>query len=108
MKENRVMTSMFAQQLNMDESNKTIVFERNNLIFVFNFHTNNSIPDYTFRVPRHGEYRIILNSDNLSFGGHGRIDESISYFTFSDNSGNDAFLMIYNTNRTALVLKREE
>jgi 1,4-alpha-glucan branching enzyme len=108
MKENRVMTSMFAQQLNMDESNKTIVFERNNLIFVFNFHTNNSIPDYTFRIPRHGEYRIILNSDNLSFGGHGRIDESVSYFTFSDSSGNDAFLKIYNTNRTAIVLKREE
>lgn len=108
MKENRVMTSMFAQQLNMDETNKTIVFERNNLIFVFNFHTNNSIPDYTFRVPRHGEYRIILNSDNNVFGGHGRIDESISYFTFSDNTGNLALLKIYNTNRTALVLKREE
>jgi 1,4-alpha-glucan branching enzyme len=108
MKENRVMTSMFAQQLNMDESNKTIVFERNNLIFVFNFHTNKSIPDYTFRVPRHGEYRIILNSDHESFGGHGRIDESISYFTFSDSSGNDAFLKIYNTNRTALILKRDE
>jgi 1,4-alpha-glucan branching enzyme len=108
MKENKVMTSLFAHELNMDEYNKTIVFERNNLIFVFNFHTGHSIPDYTFSVPRHGEYRIILNSDSLAFGGHGRIDESISYFTFSDHTGNNAFLKIYNTNRTTLVLKREE
>lgn len=107
-KENKVMNSMFARQLNMDESNKTIVFERNNLLFIFNFHPDHSIPDYTFSVPRHGEYRIILNSDSKAFGGHGRIDESISYFTFSDHTGNNAFLKIYNTNRTALVLKREE
>ena len=108
MKENQVMTSMFAQQLNMDESNKTIIFERNNLIFVFNFHPHHSIPEYSFSVPRHGEYRVILNSDNKSLGGHGRIDESISYFTFSDHTGNNAFLKIYNTNRTALVLKSEK
>ncbi|MCD4790417.1 MAG: 1,4-alpha-glucan-branching enzyme, partial [Bacteroidales bacterium] len=38
-KENRIMFSMFAQQLNMDDWNKTIIFERNNLIFIFNFHT---------------------------------------------------------------------
>jgi 1,4-alpha-glucan branching enzyme len=106
-RENKVMNSMFAQQLNMDESNKTIVFERNNLIFVFNFHPAHSIPEYTFNVPRHGEYRIILNSDSKAFGGHGRIDESISYFTFSDHTGNNAFLKIYNTNRTAIVLKHE-
>jgi 1,4-alpha-glucan branching enzyme len=103
-KEHQVMTSLFGQQLNMDEQNKTIVFERKDLIFVFNFHPFHSIPEYTIPVLRHGEYRIILNSDSLAFGGHGRIDESMSYFTFSDPSGNWAFLKIYNTNRTALVL----
>lgn len=104
-KENKVMTSLFGQQINMDEKNKTIVFERKGLIFVFNFHPFNSVPDYTFWVPRHGEYEIILCSDNKAFGGHGRVDESIPYFTFSDPSGNNAFLKIYNTNRTVIVLK---
>jgi len=107
-KEHQVMISLFAQQLNMDEPNKTIVFERKNLIFIFNFHPSHSVPEYTIPVPRHGEYRIILNSDSKSFGGHGRIDETMSYFTFSDPTGNWAFLKIYNTNRTAIVLKREE
>jgi 1,4-alpha-glucan branching enzyme len=107
-REHQVMTSLFGRQLNMDEHNKTIVFERKDLIFVFNFHPSHSIPEYTIPVPRHGEYRIILNSDSRMFGGHGRIDDSMPYFTFSDPTGNWAFLKIYNTNRTALILKHEE
>ncbi len=103
-KENKIMTSLFANQLNMDDGNKTIVFERNHLIFVFNFDTHNSVPNYKFRVPTPGEYQLILNSDRLEFGGHGRIDDSARYFTVKE--GNDHFLSIYNTNRTAQVFKR--
>lgn len=107
-REHQVMTSLFGNQLNMDEANKTIVFERQGLIFVFNFHPTHSIPGYTFPVPRHGEYRIILDTDSKAFGGHGRIDDAIPYFTFSDPTGNWPYLKIYNTNRTALVLKHED
>ena len=104
MKENQVMTSLFANQLNMDDGNKTIVFERKNLVFLFNFHTHNSIPDYRFVVPKPGEYEIILNSDDRRFGGHGRIDNAIHYQSKNENGAN--YLSIYNTNRTALVFKR--
>jgi 1,4-alpha-glucan branching enzyme len=103
-KENKILRSLFGNQLNSDEGNKTIVFERNNLIFVFNFHTQNSIPDYRFPVPKPGEYKLILNSDDRRFGGHGRIDDSLQYRTRSE--GRKHFLSIYNTNRTALVFKR--
>ena len=104
-RENKIVTSLFGNQLNMDEGNKTIIFERNHLVFVFNFHTQNSIPDYRFRVPAPGEYELILNSDNVRFGGHGRIDDSTKYFT--QKEGADHFLNIYNTNRTAQVFKRK-
>lgn len=103
-KENRIMTSLFGNQLLIDEDNKTIVFERNHLLFIFNFHTSNSIPDYKFPVPRPGEYEIILNSDDKRFGGHGRIDNELSYISRHDGEANK--LSIYNTNRTALVMKR--
>jgi 1,4-alpha-glucan branching enzyme len=103
-KENAVMASLYGNQLNMDETNKTIVFERNNLVFLFNFHTVNSIPGYRFRVHKAGEYEIILNSDDPAFGGHGRIDDSITYLSFNENG--EEYLSIYNTNRTAVVLKR--
>ena len=101
-----LMTSGFAQQLNVDEDNKTIVYERNGLIFLFNWHVNNSIMDYKFPVPDSGEYRIILNSDNDNFGGHGRIAEEISYFTKLNEETGQHLLSVYNTNRSAVVLKR--
>ncbi len=102
-KENHILRSMFAQQLNMDEHNKTIVFERNNLIFLFNFHIDHSIPDYEFFVPNGGEYEVILHTDNPKFGGYGRLDESITYP--ASRRGDAYFLRIYATNRTAIVLK---
>jgi 1,4-alpha-glucan branching enzyme len=105
-KENRIMSAMYGQQINMDEWNKTIVFERNNLIFVFNWHINHSIPDYELRVPKSGTYKIILNSDRDTFGGHNRIDDTIEYHTYQKENDSSFYLKIYNTNRTALVLKR--
>jgi len=105
-KENRILNSMFAQQLNMDDWNKTIIFERNNLIFVFNFHVNHSVADYGFRVPLAGDYNIILNSDATRFGGHDRIDDHLIYSTFRKENDNNHYLQLYVTNRTALVLKK--
>src|SRR6478735_1949197 len=57
-KENRVLASSGARQIHMDGGNKVIVFERNNLLFIFNFSTNNSIFGYKFRAPEEGTYRI--------------------------------------------------
>ncbi|MCY7423022.1 MAG: alpha amylase C-terminal domain-containing protein [Chitinophagaceae bacterium] len=100
-KENNVLSSGPAQQIFMDTDNKVIIYERNNLLFVFNFSIDTSIFGYEFPVPDKGSYRIILNSDNGEFGGFNRIDNSINYST-DDNDR----LSIYLTNRTALVLKK--
>ncbi len=104
MKKNNVLNAEPAQQLNMDGSNQCVVFERNNLIFLFNFHAVNAIPDYRFRVFSPGKYKIILNSDDTRFGGHGRIDNNTEFFTVQ-NYGPD-FLSVYMTNRTVLVMER--
>ena len=100
-KSTNVLKALPAQQLNMDANNKVIIAERNKLIFVFNFHPERSIPDYKFWVPEKGSYQIMLNSDDLTFGGHGRIDSNMSYDTDEEN-----MLSIYLTNRTALVLRK--
>ncbi len=96
-----VLNALPAKQLNMDTGNQVVVCERNNLIFIFNFHPQQSIENYRFTVPQEGKYEIILNSDNPAFGGHGRIDETMTYETFGKGQ-----LSLYLTNRTALVLKR--
>ncbi|MEL6193203.1 MAG: alpha amylase C-terminal domain-containing protein [Bacteroidota bacterium] len=100
-KENDFLNSLPAQQLNVDEKNMVIVFERNNLIFICNFHPTNSIPDYKFRAHLPGKYKIVLNSDDPEFGGFGRIDDSVEHFTDDDQQ-----LSLYITNRTVLVLEK--
>jgi len=100
----QVLDSLVAQQLNMDQDNLTLVFERRNLIFLFNFHWANSIPDYRFRVPEGGNYKIILNSDDSEFGGFNRVDSSIEYPTA--NLLGENFLSVYSPNRTCLVFEK--
>lgn len=100
-KENHILASTPATQLHMDGGNKVVVFERNNLVFIFNFGPHNSIYGYKFYAPSKGNYRIILNSDRGEFGGFDRVDDSIDYQT-----DNDQMLSVYLTNRTALVMKR--
>lgn len=102
-KENKILASAGTRQIHMDSNNKVIVFERNNLIFIFNFSPGNSIFGYKFRVPEKGTFRIILNSDKKEFGGFDRVDDSIDYPT--DENQN---LSIYLTNRTALVMRKNE
>jgi len=46
-----------------------IVYERSNLIFIFNFHPTESFTDYRVGVDEAGEYRVILSSDEKKFGG---------------------------------------
>jgi len=105
-KEYKLLSGLYATQLNLDEENKTIVLQKEGLIFVFNFHASASIPDYSFYVPEAGKYQVILNSDDPAFGGHGRIDPAVSYFTVYDNLKQINILKIYATNRSCLVFKK--
>ena len=101
-KESKILETSETKQINMDAPNKVIVFEKNKLIFIFNFSTGNSIFGYKFWAPEAGSYRIILNSDRPECGGFGRVDDTIDYPTDKDQN-----LSVYLTNRTALVLKRQ-
>jgi 1,4-alpha-glucan branching enzyme len=102
-----LLNSGYGHQILMDEQNMTIVFEKNRLIFVFNFHVKNSITDYAFIIPEPGEYRIILNTDKPEFGGHGRIGKNLVFSSQNNAADNLNRLIINNLNRTAIVMKRE-
>ena len=101
LKEYNLLASLPARQINMDESNKVIIFERNNLIFAFNFHNNHSISDYKFNPIGEGNYKIILSTDDAEVGGFSRIDTSINYHTLESGQ-----LSIYLPSRTALIMKK--
>ena len=106
MKESKLLSTLYANQLNCDETNKCLIYERAGLIFLFNFHADGSIPGYAFVVPEAGKYKIILNTDHANFGGHGRINEEMVYSTQFDETTSTNQLSIYFTCRTAIVLKK--
>jgi 1,4-alpha-glucan branching enzyme len=99
----RLLASGPANQLNMDDDNKVVIFERNNMIFVFNFSVSNSVFGYKFKSFGPGTFEIVLNSDDIRFGGHGRVDDMVEYFTNEDGQ-----LSIYTPSRSVLVFKKKE
>ncbi len=102
-----ILSSDYPQLLISDDWHKTVAFKRGDLIFVFNFHINMSVPDYEFYVPEAGCYEIVLNSDNRAFGGFARIDESKVYHSVFNEEENINRLKIYNTNRTVQVFRKK-
>ena len=90
-----------------DEANKTLVFERNHFIFVFNWHPEKAIPDYPIPVKETGDYEVVLSTDDAAFGGFDRFDTQQKYPSFF-NSDKQATVRIYNVNRAAIILKRVE
>jgi len=101
LKSYNILSALPARQINMDEANKVIIFERNNLVFAFNFHNDRSIPDYKFNSIGKGVYKIILSSDDTDVGGFARIDSSVDYHTLNHDQ-----LSIYLPCRSAVILKK--
>ncbi|XP_076889864.1 uncharacterized protein LOC143540780 [Bidens hawaiensis] len=64
-----------------NEEDKVIVFERGDLVFVFNFHPDNTYDGYKVGCDLPGKYRVVLDSDAWEFGGHGRFGHDVDHFT---------------------------
>jgi 1,4-alpha-glucan branching enzyme len=94
----KVLEDKFAREIHIDNQNKILIFMRQGLIFVFNFHPEKSIFDYTFTLPAPGSFLCVLNSDSALYGGFSRHNSETEHFTFDDNK-----LSLYLTNRTAMV-----
>ncbi|MBF0467529.1 MAG: alpha amylase C-terminal domain-containing protein [Desulfamplus sp.] len=134
--------------LHIHEENKIIAFKRNavstkvddqtikintqktatrNLVFIFNFNPLRSFQDYMIDAPA-GKYREVMNSDEIRYGGKGRLVAGQVHFTLhtagrchdksdvcGDNhtceelSGENAInrLSLYLPARSALVLLEE-
>ncbi|MFA6769915.1 MAG: alpha amylase C-terminal domain-containing protein [Bacteroidales bacterium] len=81
-----------------------LIFIRNDYLFAFNFSPLFSYPDLSFCAPE-GSYKIVLDSDDLFFGGFGRNNKNAVHFT--QNLYGDQRLSLYLPSRCALVLKKE-
>lgn len=104
-KDENILDYNYAYNEGIDQENQTITYSfGDDLLFVFNWSTDKSIPDYELRTHTAGKYKMILSSEEKRFGGAERIDPEIEYFTFP--RGDESFMRIYNVNRAAHVFKK--
>ena len=104
-----VLASEPAYVSSKHQDDKLIAFERAGLLWIFNFHPQNSFVNYRIGVEIAGKYRVLLNTDSYHFGGHGRVLETKSeYFTESGNwNGRSNYIHVYIPSRSGLVLALE-
>ena len=88
--------------------NKVLIFSRSDFIFAFNFNPEQSFTGYGFHASP-ACYRMIFSTDDLTYGGHGRLDPDQAYFTRVDGRDTDKrpYLCLYLPSRTGIVLKAD-
>ena len=107
-KKYKVLADGYPYKWHSDQENQTIAYSHKGLYFVFNWSPTNSVPDYCVEVPWAGKYTIELSTDEVRFGGFDRQTKGQEHFTETivDEWDNPHyFIKIYNTARTAMVLK---
>ena len=92
----------------LDNDRKVIAYRNEDIVYIFNFHPQNSYD--SFQVPIHdkGKFKVILDTDDEEFGGLGRISKDVIYESKNlENTDYDG-IEIYIPSRTALALKKVE
>ena len=72
---------------------------------MFNFHPSDSHVGYRIGVPKPTDYKVILNTDDFWFGGHGIVVTGQVYPCQQHSMhGRDQSIQLYLPTRTAQVL----
>ncbi|XP_025627847.1 1,4-alpha-glucan-branching enzyme 3, chloroplastic/amyloplastic-like [Arachis hypogaea] len=71
----RVLSRRIPNFHHVNDSSMVISYIRGPLLFVFNFHPTNSYDSYSIGVDEAGEYQVILNTDEIKYGGQGILKE---------------------------------
>ncbi len=108
-KKHKALEGSVARRLYVNDQDKILVFERGGLIFAFNFHSSNSVVDYSIVVPP-GEYQLLLDSDQQDFGGLDRIERNQNFTLMNDFRDVECcnIIKLYLPCRTAMVIQRKK
>lgn len=93
----------------LDEDSRTLAFERDRLLFVFNFHELHSQPALELWVTP-GKYVEMLSSDEPRYSGHGNMvlaDPPVEHFSDPHSGSTEQRIGVYLPPLTALTLLRE-
>ena len=87
------------------DQDKVIVYSKGKMEFAFNFHPTVSFEGYFIPTQDTGAYKVVLSTDEVRFGGHGRVDLSYVYKAEKTEDGRTGFLC-YLPQRSAIVFKK--
>ena len=92
------------------DAEKILVFSRGQLVFLFNFHSSQSVTDFKVMVPPADGYRLLFDSDEDRFGGQNRIKPGQTFVPAAELRGAEQVftIKVYLPCRTAMVLVREQ
>jgi len=92
-----------------NSGDKVIVFERGELLFVFNFHPCNSYNDYGIGLSWNEPMRCVLDSDEARFGGQCRLEygHANPFPPMHGNHGRPHSVKMYLPSRTVQVLVKD-
>ena len=97
-------------KLAANELDKVLAFVRGEHLFVFNFNPTQSFTDYGILVPPATKWRHLFDTDEVRFGGQGRIQAGADYepALVHDSNHNELVqqIKLYLPSRTAVVLRR--
>lgn len=74
----------------VNDFNMVISYIRGPLLFICNFHPEISHKMYIIGVEEAGEYKVILNTDEISYGGHGELKDD-QYLQRTSNKRADGY-----------------
>ena len=97
------------RKLKLDDQDKIMAFERGGLWFFFNFNCQESFTNYGIEVMP-GKYHLLLDSDEIRFGGSGRLTPEQYYLTIPEQDGNllKHEIKLYLPSRSALILRKAD
>ena len=105
-KEKRIFTKA-PISLYIDEEAQVLVYERNGVLFAFNFSPTNSYENYFIPTRGKGAYAPLLSTDEEQFGGFDRISQHVTYTASKGADGRMGFGM-YLPTRTAVCLGKKK
>ncbi|KAK9938597.1 hypothetical protein M0R45_015325 [Rubus argutus] len=103
----RILARALPSIHHVNDNSMVIAYMRGPLLFIFNFHPTDSYEGYRIGVEEAGEYQLVLNTDEIKYGGQGLMkDDQYSRTTISQRSdGLRNCLEVPLASRTAQVYK---
>ena len=91
-----------------NDGDKVLAFWRDGRVYVFNFNATKSFTDYGVMVPPGHAFRLVLDTDEVRFGGQGRLAPRQVFAPDPVVIGHEQvdYIRLYLPARTALVLER--